>query len=226
MRPLESLTLESVIATLLAAFRKIDDNRDPAKVKYALSDALMSGFTMLFFHHPSLLQYQDRMKQKRGLCNLETIFQVKSIPSDTQMREILDGVQPEFLRAMLKSPSTYLGLGLLAAAAVRGRFQFDWRSPKLLFGIYFLVASALAFVTSARGGAYINYYLEATIALSICAGMTWHTLSRRFVPAAFLVIVALYGLAGAFEFHRQRKSHTRLYPIPARKAGWDWIKSS
>jgi hypothetical protein len=80
MRPLESLTLESIVATLLAAFRKIDDNRDPARVKYALSDALMSGFTMMFFHHPSLLQYQERMKQKRGLSNLETIFQVKIDP--------------------------------------------------------------------------------------------------------------------------------------------------
>lgn len=110
------------------------------------------------------------------------------------------------LRAMLKSPATYLGLGLLAAAAVRGRFRFDGCSPKLLFGIYFLAASALAFVTSARGGAYVNYYLEATIALSICVGMAWHTLSRRVVPATFVVIVALYGLAGAFEFQRMARA--------------------
>jgi hypothetical protein len=101
MRPLKSLTLESVIATLSATFLKIGDGRDPAKVKYALHDVLMSGFAMMFFHHPSLLQYQERMKQKRGISNLETIFQVNSVPSDTQTREILDEVSPESLRQLL-----------------------------------------------------------------------------------------------------------------------------
>jgi hypothetical protein len=119
---------------------------------------------------------------------------------------VVSGQAMGLLRAMLKSPSTYLGLGLLAAAAVRGRFRIDGRSPKLLFGIYFLAASTLAFVTSARGGAYVNYYLEATIALSICVGMAWHTLSRRYVPAALLVIVGLYGLAGVFEFQRMARA--------------------
>lgn len=101
MRPLKSLTFESVISTLSATFLKIRDRRDPAKVKYALHDVLMSGFAMMFFHHPSLLQFQERMKQKRGRCNLETLFEVKAVPSDTQMREILDEVSPESLRRLL-----------------------------------------------------------------------------------------------------------------------------
>ncbi len=53
---------------------------------------LMSAFAMLFFQHPSLLEYQRRMKQRTGRSNLERVFQVAEIPSDTQMREILDGV--------------------------------------------------------------------------------------------------------------------------------------
>jgi hypothetical protein len=101
MRPLKSLTFDSVISLLSASFLKICDRRDPAKVKYALHDVLMSGFAMMFFHHPSLLQFQERMKEKRGRCNLETLFQVKSVPSDTQMREILDDISPESLRTLL-----------------------------------------------------------------------------------------------------------------------------
>lgn len=101
MRPLKSLTFESVIATLSANFLKIGDRRDQGKVKYALHDVLMSGFAMMFFHHPSLLQFQERMKQKQGRCNLETMFEVKAVPSDTQMREILDEVTPESLRGLL-----------------------------------------------------------------------------------------------------------------------------
>lgn len=101
MRPLKSLTLETIIGKLSGRFRKITDSRLVERVKYSLPDTLLSGFAMMFFQHPSLLQFQERMKQKRGRCNLETIFGVKDVPSDTQMREILDEVEPESLRVLL-----------------------------------------------------------------------------------------------------------------------------
>src|SRR5215813_1817228 len=88
MRPLKSLTLETVIGKLSGAFRKITDSRVVARVKYSLHDTLLSGFAMMFFQHPSLLQFQRQMEKKRGRCNLNTIFGVKAVPSDTQMREI------------------------------------------------------------------------------------------------------------------------------------------
>jgi hypothetical protein len=66
---------------------------------------LMSAFAMLFFQHPSLLEYQRRMQQRTGRSNLERVFQVAAIPSDTQMREILDGVPTEPLRRVL--PQTF-----------------------------------------------------------------------------------------------------------------------
>jgi len=101
MRPLKSLTFESVVGKLTASFRKIPDSRAIERVKYSLHDTLMSAFAMMFFQHPSLLQFQERMKQKRGRRNLETIIAVKEAPSDTRMREILDQVEPESLRRQL-----------------------------------------------------------------------------------------------------------------------------
>lgn len=62
---------------------------------------LMSAFAMFFFQHPNLLEYQRRMKKKSGRSNLERVFEVEDIPSDTQMREILDGVPSELLRQVL-----------------------------------------------------------------------------------------------------------------------------
>jgi hypothetical protein len=41
------------------------------------------------------------MKQRRHRCNLETIFGVHEVPSDTQRRDILDGVPVELIRALL-----------------------------------------------------------------------------------------------------------------------------
>jgi len=101
MRPLKSLTLETIIGKLSDAFRKIADSRVVGRLKYSLHDTLLSGFAMMFFQHPSLLQFQRRMEKKRGRCNLNTIFRVKAVPSDTQMREILDEAEPEPLRRLL-----------------------------------------------------------------------------------------------------------------------------
>jgi len=61
----------------------------------------MRGFAMMFFQHPSLLPFQRAMEQKRRRCNLQTLFGVHEVPADTQIREILDGVDPESLRGVL-----------------------------------------------------------------------------------------------------------------------------
>ena len=101
MRPLKSLTLEAMVELLAPTFRELEDSRAADQLTYPLHDTLMSGFALLFFQHPSLLQFQRVMKQKRRRCNLETLFGGHDVPSDTQMREILDGVEPEPLRALL-----------------------------------------------------------------------------------------------------------------------------
>jgi len=101
MRPLKSLTLEAIVDLLATTFGEVEDPRAADQLSYPLHDTLMSGFALMFFQHPSLLQFQRAMKQKRRRCNLETVFGVHDVPSDTQMREILDGVEPEVLRAVL-----------------------------------------------------------------------------------------------------------------------------
>jgi hypothetical protein len=101
MRPLKSLPLEALVDLLAATFGVVEEARAAAQLSYPLHDTLMSGFAMMFFQHASLLQLQRAMAQKRRRCNLQTIFGVHAVPSDTQMREILDGVAPEVLRALL-----------------------------------------------------------------------------------------------------------------------------
>lgn len=101
MRPLTSLTFEAYRDLLASTFNKIPDQRDPSRITWEMPAVLMSAFAMFFFQHPNLLEYQRRMKKKSGRSNLERIFQVAEIPSDTQMRTILDGVPPEALRRVL-----------------------------------------------------------------------------------------------------------------------------
>jgi hypothetical protein len=80
-------------------FKQVSD--ELSDYKYALHDTLMSGLAMMFFQHPSLLSFQRAMEKKRQRSNLETIFGVSCVPSDTQMREILDGTEIESLRRLL-----------------------------------------------------------------------------------------------------------------------------
>jgi hypothetical protein len=105
MRPLTKLTFAAFRDLLATTFAEIADRRDSRRITWELPAVLMSAFAMLFFQHPSLLEYQRRMQKRTGRSNLERIFQVAEIPSDTQMREILDGVPIEPLRRML--PQTF-----------------------------------------------------------------------------------------------------------------------
>ena len=54
----------------------------------------MSAFAMFSLKDPSLLAFDER----RSDANLKALFGIGQIPSDTQMREILDPLDPEHLR--------------------------------------------------------------------------------------------------------------------------------
>lgn len=64
------------------------------KTKDSLTDALMSAYAMFSLKYPSLLAF-DR---DRSDDNLHSIFGIQKIPSDTNMRVLLDEVDPNDLR--------------------------------------------------------------------------------------------------------------------------------
>ncbi len=70
--------------------RQIDDNRQQSKVEYSLHDCFMSGFAMMHFQDPSLLEFQRHLEAEQQQNNLRTMFGVTAIPSDTQLRDVLD----------------------------------------------------------------------------------------------------------------------------------------
>ena len=90
MRPLQHLTFEAYRELLWTAFLQVPDERDPQRLTWKLHDVLMSGFAMFYFQHPTLLQFQQRMESHTGQSNLQRLFGVERVPSDTQMRQLLD----------------------------------------------------------------------------------------------------------------------------------------
>jgi hypothetical protein len=74
-----------------------DQRRIGCNMKYRLLDGIKSAFAVFFFQHPSLLDFQRAMKERKKRNNIETLFEVTKIPSDNQIRTLLDGIQPQSL---------------------------------------------------------------------------------------------------------------------------------
>lgn len=83
-------------------FRSIPDPREVNKRKLSLHDVLMSGLACMHFQDPSLLQFQARLEDAHQRCNLQTLFGVENIPKETQMREIIDGVESHYFTEIFK----------------------------------------------------------------------------------------------------------------------------
>jgi hypothetical protein len=65
---------------------------------FPLADTLMAGLALFSLKDPSLLAFQRRALDH----NLRSVFGLEAIPSDTQMREILDEVHPGRLRPVFR----------------------------------------------------------------------------------------------------------------------------
>ncbi|MDH3505478.1 MAG: transposase, partial [Nitrospirota bacterium] len=86
---------------------KIAEHR-PMNVSIALEDALMSGLALFALKDPSLLAFEERRAAPK---NLRRIFGIGQVPSDTQMRTILDGVEPATMRPLYKRVFSQLEQG-------------------------------------------------------------------------------------------------------------------
>ena len=91
----KGLSADALYALLRSGFEKIDDDRDE-KATISLPDALMSAFAMFSLKDPSLLAFEQRRNDE----NMKNLYRILTVPSDTRMREILDPLKPEDLRAL------------------------------------------------------------------------------------------------------------------------------
>ncbi len=101
------LHADALILNLHKDFGAISDARK-GRVKISIEDALMSGFAMFSLKDPSLLAFDERRDTDN---NLSSIYRIENVPSDTQMRTILDDVDPDELRSAFKGPFGQLQRG-------------------------------------------------------------------------------------------------------------------
>lgn len=93
----EKITFDYLMGTLSEEFAQLPDHRR-ANSSYDLADVLRSAFAMFSLKSPSLLAFKELTRQEEK--NLKAIYQIRSIPSDTQMRTTLDPLSPAPLRTL------------------------------------------------------------------------------------------------------------------------------
>ena len=84
----QHLHFDALIQRVRKRFEKLPEQRRCPY--FSLADTLMAGLALFSLKDPSLLAFCGRAVDH----NLRSVFGLKAIPSDTQMREILDDVRP------------------------------------------------------------------------------------------------------------------------------------
>jgi len=102
MHTKKHLSFNALRKMLSRRFLEISDFRQEGKVEHVVHDVLMSGFAMMFYQDRSLLQFQQRLEEAIHKNNLQTLFQVESIPKDSQMREVIDEVESRELEPLFE----------------------------------------------------------------------------------------------------------------------------
>lgn len=87
--------VDQSISRLTKLSSKLPDKRKGKNIQYQMSDIVKAAFAVFFTQSPSFLARQTTLKKSKGRSNAETVFQMKKIPCDEHIRQMLDPVLPE-----------------------------------------------------------------------------------------------------------------------------------
>ena len=95
----QDLSADSLFRMIRRRFDGLADSRSES-VEIFLGDALMSPFAMFSLKDPSLLAFDERRHDPDD--NFRSVYGIEHVPCDSQMRSILDPVDPVDLRPLFQ----------------------------------------------------------------------------------------------------------------------------
>jgi hypothetical protein len=101
------LSFDPLIRQIHQRAEQLPDTRDEPDCDFSVADAVMSAVAMFSLKDPSLLAFQERRNDE----NMKNLFRIRQVPSDTQMRVILDPLEPDLLRPLFNDPFGQLQRG-------------------------------------------------------------------------------------------------------------------
>ena len=202
------LNADALFKALHDDFSNVSDFRQGIP-EISMADALMSGFAMFSLKDPSLLAFDERRGTDQ---NLRTIYNIEKAPCDTQMRKILDPVNPKQLRPAFKGPIRQLQRGKI----LEGMVFFE--------GCYLLSLDATGFFSSKKLHSEIclkkknSKTGEVTYHLQMLGAAIVHPAFKEVIPLAPEFIVKQDGQnkndcernAAKRFFEKLRKDHPHL----------------
>ena len=83
-----------------AQWRNAPDTRKPNNnTQYQIMDAIVAAFSVFFMQSRSFLTHQRLLQTKKGRSNANTLFQIEQLPSDPQIRKLLDPLPPAYFQS-------------------------------------------------------------------------------------------------------------------------------
>jgi len=88
---------DELVEELQSCFERLPDHRKGENTQYEIKDAAVSAFGVFFTQSASFLAYQRLIEEVKGKSNVQSLFGAERIPSDNQIRNLLDPQDPEML---------------------------------------------------------------------------------------------------------------------------------
>lgn len=98
----KQLSALGLLQTIRHCFEAVPEHRHD-RSQIPLADALMSGLAVFGLKYPSLLKFDEAYHEGVIRHNLKTLYGVERAPCDTQLRTILDPVDPAHLRPAFRA---------------------------------------------------------------------------------------------------------------------------
>jgi hypothetical protein len=93
----KTLSAPYLLKKIRGIFKHVPEHRK-GKIAYPLADVLMSGLAMFGLKSESMLAFDQGRADPHLTHNLQHLYDVEKVPCDTQMRTVLDQVDPKALR--------------------------------------------------------------------------------------------------------------------------------
>jgi hypothetical protein len=94
------LSLGQIMKRFQTSWQDLPDHRKASNnTHYQIADAAIASFAVFFMQSASFLAHQRSIKKRKGRDNVTRLFGAEQIPSDVQVRNLLDRVSPEEFHA-------------------------------------------------------------------------------------------------------------------------------
>jgi hypothetical protein len=98
----DALAFDDLIEKFHRVLNGLPDHRTGQNTTYSIQAAVLGAFSVFFTQSPSFLAHQRTMKQNKGHSNAESLFRIKKVPCDNQIRNLLDPIAPRYLFPMFE----------------------------------------------------------------------------------------------------------------------------